>query len=81
MRTFALPAALLISSAGATAQAVESLDEAAFVALHAATIPDDPEPWEAIPWRTDLTIAQREAAASGRPLFLWTMNGHPLGCT
>ena len=25
--------------------------------------------------------AREAAAASGRPIFIWSMNGHPLGCT
>jgi hypothetical protein len=37
--------------------------------------------WLAIPWETDLTVARRKAAAQNRPIFLWEMDGHPLGCT
>ena len=37
--------------------------------------------WLQIPWRTDLTAARQEAAAAGKPLLLWEMDGHPLGCT
>ncbi len=37
--------------------------------------------WLAIPWETDLTVARRKAATAGRPIFLWEMDGHPLGCT
>ena len=36
---------------------------------------------DSIPWRTDLWEARREAAAAGKPIFLWEMDGHPLGCT
>ena len=36
---------------------------------------------ESIPWRTDLWEARREAAAAGKPIYLWEMDGHPLGCT
>lgn len=39
------------------------------------------EKWLAIPWRLDLGQARVEAQKSGKPLFLWIMNGHPLGCT
>ena len=34
-----------------------------------------------IPWRTDIERARREATASGKPIFLWLMDGDPLGCT
>ena len=37
--------------------------------------------WLAIPWETDLTAARRRAIAENRPIFLWEMDGHPLGCT
>jgi hypothetical protein len=36
--------------------------------------------WTEIPWRTDLWEGCREAAEVGRPVFLWAMNGNPLGC-
>ncbi|MGI9244817.1 MAG: hypothetical protein ACR2RV_28700 [Verrucomicrobiales bacterium] len=36
---------------------------------------------DSIPWRTDLWEARQEAAAAGKPIFLWEMDGHPLGCT
>lgn len=38
------------------------------------------ERYLSIPWRQDLTAARDEAQRTGRPLFLWIMNGHPLGC-
>ena len=37
--------------------------------------------WQEIPWQTDLRVACRLAAEQGKPVFLWTMNGNPLGCT
>ena len=37
--------------------------------------------WRAIPWQTDLRVACQLAAEQGKPVFLWTMNGNPLGCT
>ena len=37
--------------------------------------------WERIPWRPTLWEGLLEAADSERPLLLWVMNGHPLGCT
>jgi len=36
--------------------------------------------WLEIPWRSDLWAGCAEAAAAGRPIFLWAMNGNPLGC-
>lgn len=37
--------------------------------------------WREIPWRTDLREACRLAVEEHKPIFLWTMNGSPLGCT
>jgi len=39
------------------------------------------ETWLSIPWRTNLTDARIQAQAQGKPLFMWIMNGHPMGCT
>jgi hypothetical protein len=36
--------------------------------------------WLAIPWETDLAAAQQKAVAADKPIFLWEMDGHPLGC-
>lgn len=37
--------------------------------------------WRTIPWQTDLLAAQKIAAEQQKPLFVWAMDGHPLGCT
>ena len=37
--------------------------------------------WLAVGWRTDLWAAREEAAKAGKPILLWEMDGHPLGCT
>jgi hypothetical protein len=37
--------------------------------------------WLSIPWETDLMAARRRATAENKPIFLWEMDGHPLGCT
>lgn len=37
--------------------------------------------WQEIPWQTDLREACRLAQEQGKPIFLWAMNGNPLGCT
>ena len=34
-----------------------------------------------ISWRESLYIAINEARETDRPILLWAMNGHPLGCT
>jgi hypothetical protein len=37
--------------------------------------------YKEIDWRNRLADAIPEARELGRPILLWTMNGHPLGCT
>jgi len=39
------------------------------------------ERWLQVPWRANLMRARSESQQSGKPLFLWIMDGHPLGCT
>ncbi|MEM7164143.1 MAG: hypothetical protein AAF581_01690 [Planctomycetota bacterium] len=37
--------------------------------------------WESIAWRPSLWEAVLEGDREERPVLLWAMNGHPLGCT
>ena len=37
--------------------------------------------WQDIPWRASMWQAVVDAQAQRRPVLLWTMNGHPMGCT
>ena len=39
------------------------------------------EKWAQIPWLSSLWEARKQAAAEGKPILLWEMDGHPLGCT
>jgi hypothetical protein len=34
-----------------------------------------------IPWRESFHVAVNDAQDLDKPILLWTMNGHPLGCT
>lgn len=53
-----------------------------FEALHAKMAPrGDQERWAEIPWQVDLRAAREKAAQQGKPLMMWVMDGHPLGCT
>ena len=38
------------------------------------------EKWRKILWRHDLWDARIESAKTGKPIFIWAMNGNPLGC-
>ena len=37
--------------------------------------------WAKIPWRSTFYDGLIDADHEQRPLLLWVMNGHPLGCT
>jgi len=37
--------------------------------------------WKQMDWQPDLASGIEKAAESGKPILLWTMNGHPFGCT
>ncbi|MCI0704065.1 MAG: hypothetical protein L0241_23650 [Planctomycetia bacterium] len=41
---------------------------------------DGEDPFDTIPWETSLWEARKKAAAAGKPILLWEMDGHPLGC-
>ena len=61
-----------------------SLSAAEFSGLHSAVKPsalDHGERWTEIPWMTELHAAREKAAKESKPLFMWIMDGHPLGCT
>ena len=81
-----MKASLILSIAGAIsvqAGSADKLDDKNLSALHELMQPQPEEIiWkESIPWRTDLWEARLEAAEAGKPIYLWEMDGHPLGCT
>jgi hypothetical protein len=66
-----------------TARAVAPVPQTpSFRDLLAAILPrPDEVKWQEIPWQTDLWAARRLALSEHKPIFLWAMNGNPLGCT
>ncbi len=76
----------LLTFAGLTSQAAPAttpdLREAVTdPALGEVVRPDAAElRWMEIHWQTDLWQARRMAFDQGKPIFLWQMDGHPLGC-
>jgi hypothetical protein len=62
---------------GLTAESAQSLD-----AKIASVVPAPEEDrWLTVPWRANAMQARLEAQSLNRPLFLWIMNGNPMGCT
>ena len=85
--SFALAIPLAIAPSAATPAQPSPTTEVAplarpeFERLHRELVPASPRTWEKVGWRVDLLSAREEARKSKRPIFLWAMNGHPLGCT
>ena len=71
----------LCAASLASQDAGHRLDPQRFGELLEQLSPKTDAPWRSIPWRIDLLAAQHEAAAERKPLFIWAMDGHPLGCT
>lgn len=66
----------------ATIDPAASPDAANFRTVLTYILPNAEEyGWLRIPWRNDLWEARRHAASEGKPIFLWGMNGNPLGLT
>ncbi len=57
-----------------------ALTDETFAALFEACRPQQ-ERWTDIPWIGGLWEGRQKAAREEKPLFIWAMNGHPLGCT
>jgi hypothetical protein len=60
--------------------AQEGLSEADCRKLHESLKPPVAELWRDIPWKVSLVEAQNLASREKKPLFIWSMDGNPLGC-
>lgn len=60
---------------------IETIADVEYEALM-AVIPVRPgeEPYTTIPWETSLAVARQKANAGRKPMLVWSMDGHPLGC-
>ena len=77
----ALTATVLLPGFASHSFAEEVLTEQRFRQLHKQLQPAADELWRTIPWRTSLLEAQKIAITEKKPIFIWAMDGHPLGCT
>ena len=78
----ASPGACTLKGTSVPNFATGSLSREQFAKLHSAVAPSgDTERWMEIPWQTNLSDARRKAQEEGKPLLMWIMDGHPLGCT
>lgn len=72
---------LLATLVLALAQA-PSVHQRTLAEWRAAIAPSESERrWTSIGWRASFWSAVEESNAVEKPILLWAMNGHPLGCT
>lgn len=84
MRTsFRLLAVIAVLSFGfATLQGhAEELTETRMRELQEQINRGTKQAWQTIPWKIAMLDAQETAAGQRKPIFVWAMDGHPLGCT
>ena len=73
--------AAFFAASSPPARAAEPIAPGRFSDLHTLVKPADAETeWTKIPWLASLWAARERAAAEGKPILLWEMDGHPLGC-
>ena len=54
---------------------------ASFRKLHQFVLASEEESrWRKIPWLNSIWDGLEASKASGKPMFIWAMNGDPLGC-
>ncbi len=71
---------IALLATGLSAQAAP-LDSNTADSIRTAVLPSAKDlAWLDIPWRARLWNALKEAEANEKPVLLWAMNGHPLGC-
>lgn len=77
MIAFALAAACLLAPSDPPVLDASTLDR------WLATIQPSAEEsaWRRIGWRSSFWDGLRDGQAAKKPILLWAMNGHPLGCT
>lgn len=62
--------------------ATEPIPDSRFEQLRGLIKPrPEEEKWMQVPWQSSLWEARKKAAAKGKPILLWEMDGNPLGCT
>lgn len=71
---------MLVTAMIAAVLGGDGLPEERFRTLHEQLRPPAQEVWRSIPWKVSLVEAQNEAARAKKPLFIWSMDGNPLGC-
>lgn len=75
-------ASVCLTAFAAAQENTQELDDQARAAWRSHIQPTDDEiAWTKIDWKPNLSSSIAAAAKVGKPILLWTMNGHPFGCT
>lgn len=61
-------------------QTYAQLTESEFNDIRENLTPDKSELWRTIPWKLSVIEAQKMSVQSKKPIFIWSMDGHPLAC-
>lgn len=73
---------LVIAVLAASLQAEPSFANVDRDQLRKTILPKQSESkWLSIPWEVSIWQARQKAAKEGKPILLWEMDGHPMGCT
>jgi hypothetical protein len=80
-RWLAVPALLLTATAAQAEPAKATLTDVEYASALKSIRPAAGEDrFAQIPWVTSLWEGRQRAAKEGKPILLWEMDGHPLGC-
>ncbi len=75
-------AALLALTGSLHAQDADALTPETLASIRAHVLPSaEEQEWKQLGWRATLWDGVIDAQAARKPIVLWAMNGHPLGCT
>ena len=78
---YVVAGSVLVAVAAPGAGAAVRIDPTKFEQVHTLIKPKPAEEkWAQIPWMASLWEARQRAAREGKPILLWEMDGHPLGC-
>ena len=73
--------AILCLSSFLASLAFAEFPDSDFDRLHQELRQSPDEAWRTVPWKISLLDAQAAASQQHKPIFIWAMDGHPLGCT
>ena len=86
MRVATVISSLVLAALAAPVPAADEprpiLGERTYASIRDHVLPSEDElAFRKLGWRSSLWQAVVEAREADRPILLWAMNGHPLGCT